>query len=191
MLNAFETFSVPIFMTSVSWKNKDIVIKETLKQFKDSNQVVGLEGGEEYNELKEIILGFKSELFELLGFDETELEMSRLWVNRFSPGEFIKPHWHPNSWLSGVYYPYGNSSSPITFLSPLPCPTIAPNVRKTNSYNNEQANYSFSGESMIIFPSYLRHYTTPVDGKDVRISIAFNLWPKGTLQSDAISKVTL
>jgi len=191
MLTRFEAFSVPIFMTPIVWKNKDKVINETIKHFEEVTQVVGLEGGDEYNELKEIILSFKSEIFDLLGFDETELEMSRLWINRFVKDEFIKPHWHPNSWLSGVYYPYGSNGSPITFLSPLPCPTIAPNVKKSNAYNNEQMDYNFSGESMIIFPSYLRHYTTPVQDSNNRISIAFNLWPKGTLQSDAISKVTL
>lgn len=190
MLTAFKSFSVPIFFSSVSWKNKESAIDILLKEFSNSTQVVGLEESKEYNELKDIILNHRFDLFNLLGLDDVELEVSRLWINKFKKDEFIKPHWHPNSWFSGVYYPYGTEGSPITFLSPLPCPTISPNVQKSNEFNNEQAQYNFTGETLILFPSYLRHYTTPVNDND-RISIAFNLWPKGTLQSDDISKVTI
>ena len=57
-------------------------------------------------------------------------------------------------------------------------------------YLFEIAEYRIKTESFLFFPSWLGHYTVPA-GPEEKISIAFNIWPRGLLQSDAISKVVV
>jgi uncharacterized protein (TIGR02466 family) len=193
MLYTFTPFSVPIFMTDACWKDRQVVheiISETETENKKFGQRLNLEQDIRFDSLKELILSIVPSLTERLGLNTPDCEISSMWLNTFKENEFIHPHWHVNSWLSGVYYPYGCETSPISFESPLPCPTLSPAIKNKTQFNQEIAEYRIKTESFLFFPSWLRHYTVPT-GPEEKISIAFNIWPRGLLQSDAISKVVV
>ncbi len=189
MLYTFAPFSVPIFMTDVCWTSKqiihDVITEEDNKTF---GQKLNLEQDSRFDSLKKLILDKIPEIADRLGLDSPTCDIPSMWLNHYTENQFIHPHWHVNSWLSGVYYPYGCESSPISFETPLPCPTISPSIKRRSEFNQEIAEYRLKTESLLIFPSWLRHYTVPT-GPEEKLSIAFNIWPRGLLQSDAISKV--
>ncbi|MEN3950989.1 TIGR02466 family protein [Iodidimonas sp. SYSU 1G8] len=99
------------------------------------------------------------------------------WINVNERGAYNTPHTHPHHEWSGSYYvtvppaPSGRSGS-IEFLDPrgtvsqmdgLQSIHFAPKIRKM----------PVAG-TMLIFPSYLRHWVYPNEQDDIRISIAFN-----------------
>lgn len=189
MLYTLAPFSVPIFIADVCWKDKqvihDTIIESENKKF---GQKLNLEQDIRFDSLKQLVLEKIPEISDRLGLENTNCEIPSMWLNVYTENQFIHPHWHANSWLSGVYYPYGCESSPISFETPLPCPTLSPAVKRKTHFNQEIAEYRLRTESLLIFPSWLRHYTVPT-GPEEKLSVAFNIWPRGLLQSDAISKV--
>ena len=191
MLYTFTPFSVPIFMTDACWKDRQVIhdiISESEVDNRNFGQRTNLEQDSRFDTLRNLILSTIPHLVEQMGLEAPECKISSMWLNTYKQNQFIHPHWHPNSWLSGVYYPYGCESSPISFESPLPCPTLSPEILNKTQFNQEIAEYRIKTESFLFFPSWLRHYTMPT-GPEEKISIAFNIWPQGLLQSDAISKV--
>jgi len=97
------------------------------------------------------------------------------WAYYLTQGDFMKPHLHPDGFITGVYYvhvPKGKERdegalimmAPDTGRSLLPHPsTVADSV----TYRPEE------GE-LIIFPSYVPHYVNPFDSGE-RAVIAFDI----------------
>jgi uncharacterized protein (TIGR02466 family) len=100
------------------------------------------------------------------------------WVNVNERGAFNTPHSHPDHEWSGSYYvrvpevPKGTRSGSIEFLDPrgpvaqmegLQSPHFAPKILKAPKEG-----------TMLLFPSYLRHWVYPNEQDETRISIAFN-----------------
>lgn len=100
------------------------------------------------------------------------------WINVNPPGAYNTPHAHPEYEWSGSYYvkvpetPPGSRSGNIEFLDPrngvpqmegLGSGHFVPKVRKVPTAG-----------TLLVFPSYLRHWVYPNEQNEVRISIAFN-----------------
>ena len=106
-----------------------------------------------------------------------ETKLSNMWfcINRYK--DFNKPHTHPFSILSGVYYVkvpknsgrivFKNSNSIDNFLHQ--------DYIKNFNTNNSSEWFMQPEENMLyIFPSWVTHYVEPNLSKKERISIAFN-----------------
>lgn len=99
-----------------------------------------------------------------------------IWGNVLESNEQLGSHYHPNSWLSGVYYAQvpeeipvkeERSSGAIEFGRPntdLNC-TSAPEVMTIVPEEG----------MMLLFPSYIFHGTIPFQAPKQRISLAFEL----------------
>jgi tetratricopeptide (TPR) repeat protein len=98
----------------------------------------------------------------------------RMWTVVLQEGGHQIPHIHPESWLSGVYYPQLPGSirdgpGPMGWLEfgepdrPFPARMAAP----THRVRPEEG-------LLVIFPSYFYHRTVPFVGAGTRISIAFD-----------------
>ena len=100
------------------------------------------------------------------------------WVNVNERGAYNTPHSHPNHEWSGSYYvcvpqaPVGSRSGQIEFLDPrgpvtqmegLQSPHFVAKIRKEPKPG-----------TLLLFPSYLRHWVYPNEQDEPRISIAFN-----------------
>ena len=107
------------------------------------------------------------------------IEITNLWIN-FSPkGTVHNPHNHSNNLLSGVWYPFENTSNtPIIFIDPRPAANILlPEVHKYNVYNSSLSSFQPLKGRGYIFPSWLYHYVPP--SKNDRISISWNILLRG------------
>ncbi|HEV3188881.1 MAG TPA: putative 2OG-Fe(II) oxygenase [Polyangiaceae bacterium] len=98
----------------------------------------------------------------------------KMWTVVLPQGGHQIPHIHPESWLSGVYYPQLPESirdgpGPGGWLEfgeadgPFPARMAAP----THRVRPEEG-------LVVIFPSYFYHRTVPFEGAGTRISIAFD-----------------
>lgn len=131
-----------------------------------------------------------------IGWLVDDLSISGMWATRLSEGATHPMHNHPNSWLSGVYYPteYTGYDGELMLHDPRPAASMfIPNkmTGATNRYISNTFSITPKKGRMILFPSYLWHGVHTIRGKN-RWSIAFDILPKGMLgRSGVENRVTL
>ena len=110
------------------------------------------------------------------------------WATRTGPKGFTLAHTHPNSWLSGVYYPHSHPSFEIKLAHPFSS-LCQPRIKegRLNIYNSNSWTFPSLKGRLIIFPALVAHEILPYEAPYDRYSIAFNLVPKGPLGSHAES----
>ena len=100
------------------------------------------------------------------------------WANVARAGNYGKPHVHPNSNISGVYYvdaddsPEGDVNSGVIELMD---PRNRPGMFETEGTLAFDA-YRVRPQSglLLLFPAWLYHYVHPHQGSTPRICVAFN-----------------
>jgi uncharacterized protein (TIGR02466 family) len=98
------------------------------------------------------------------------------WANVGRAGHYARPHVHANANVSGVYYVDAGSEDPrgggIEFLDPRNRPAMF----QTNG-NPVSDIYTVQPQTgmLLLFPSFLYHYTSPYQGTGERLCIAFNV----------------
>jgi uncharacterized protein (TIGR02466 family) len=120
-----------------------------------------------------------NEAYKQYGFsDEYVLKIREAWCTINNCYATSKPHTHPTSFFSAVYYPVGKKEfGTIEF--------VTPNAASMHSYNNELiSNYNEFNSStftvspnagtLLIFPSWLIHYVNENRSDEDRLSIALN-----------------
>jgi uncharacterized protein (TIGR02466 family) len=110
-----------------------------------------------------------------------EAFLTQSWLNWTKKGGFHHKHQHPNSFISGVLYISTDSTKDsITFYTSdykqLQLHSDTPDIMNSNSWG-----FGVKTGGIIIFPSSLIHRVKDVIADDVRISLAFNSFIKGTL----------
>jgi len=116
-----------------------------------------------------------------LHYDVERLEITGMWANLLSRGEFHRPHAHANNFLSGVYFVKGGVNAPLHVLSPnLAAQVFRPDCSTLTPENSAEWRVDASDGRMILFPAWLRHFVPAVQA-DERLSIAFNIMCRGTM----------
>ena len=107
-------------------------------------------------------------------FLSKQLRLHNLWYNVNSLGSFNRPHNHPYSTVSGVYYiSIPKNSGNIVFVNE-PLDVYYEQVKNYNEYNSSTWVVNPKENQCVLFPSYLSHYVEPNLNKKERISISFN-----------------
>ena len=106
------------------------------------------------------------------------------WLNYTEKLGFHHKHNHPNSLISGVFYINTDpNSDQIQFYDSRYDPLEI--VTKTqNKYNSKVWHIPVKSNDLILFPSQIEHGVPPVEHDFLRISLAFNVWVKGTIGTD-------
>ena len=126
--------------------------------------------------------------------DKVTLRITQSWLNKTKPGEYHSPHYHSNSYLSGVFY-----------FNCLPNDHINFNNRMYGMFNNMEfpkkkvtvwnaASYrqNVKEGDLILFPSGVTHYVDLNETKNrERISLSFNTFPIGEMGKEIGSHLKL
>ena len=111
--------------------------------------------------------------------------ITQSWLNYTEVGEFHHSHNHLNSYLSGVFYVDAKKEvDEIVFNKPNNR-QLALTVTKPNPFNAMSCGLSVKTGDVILFPSTLEHEVLPKKGTDLRISLSFNVFVKGTIGCQA------
>ena len=106
--------------------------------------------------------------------------ITQSWLNYTEPGQFHHTHAHANSLVSGVlYFNCHETLDKITFYSHR-YDIIKPETRTFNHFNSESWWFGVKTKEVILFPSSLTHGVDVKEGNNTRISLAFNVFIKGT-----------
>ena len=109
--------------------------------------------------------------------------LGNMWANINPPGGFNKPHIHPNSLWSGVYYiKTPKHCGHLKLEDPKTRAEMVMPKRTTDQLPQHlwrEVHYEPIAGRCIMFPSWLNHTVDPNLSTDIRISVSFNFLQKG------------
>jgi uncharacterized protein (TIGR02466 family) len=107
--------------------------------------------------------------------------ITQSWLNYTETNQYHHKHAHPNSLVSGVFYINCHEEhDKIKFFNDI-YKTIRLEVKDWNMWNSESWWFSVKTGDVILFPSSLTHMVETKQGDNTRISLAFNIFIKGTV----------
>jgi len=108
--------------------------------------------------------------------------ITQSWLNYTETNQYHHKHEHPNSLVSGVFYVNCHEEfDKIKFFRKDGYQTIKPETKDWNLYNSETWWFTVKTGDIILFPSSLTHMVETKEGDNTRISLAFNVFIKGTI----------
>jgi len=108
--------------------------------------------------------------------------ITQSWLNYTTENQFHHKHEHPNSLVSGVFYINCDENfDKIVFFKKDIYQHIKPEVKDWNVWNSESWFFELKTGDIILFPSSLTHMVETKKGNNTRISLAFNVFIKGTI----------
>ena len=132
---------------------------------------------EEYNPLTNELFNMQDEIYQKEHLSLKPV-LGNMWANINYPGCFNRPHIHPNSLFSGVYFiKTPPNSGNLMLYDPRPGVQMAMPTRKEKKLQPElwrEVHYEPRAGTPIMFPSWLWHEVKPNQSNDTRISVSFN-----------------
>ena len=116
--------------------------------------------------------------------EELDFYITQSWLNVIEPAGMHHPHRHANSIIAGVFYVSTVENDKIDFHDPLKSfSSVSVDIAsEVNTWNMKICSMKVITNLLVLFPPWLEHGVelNPDATKD-RISIAFNVFAKGTL----------
>ena len=132
---------------------------------------------EEYNPLTRELFNMQEEIYQKENLNRNPV-CGNMWVNINYPKCYNRPHIHPNSLFSGVYFiKTPQKSGNLMVYDPRPGVQMAMPSRKKEQLQSElwrEIHYEPKAGRCIMFPSWLWHEVKPNQSNDIRISVSFN-----------------
>ena len=131
----------------------------------------------EYNVLTNELFNMQFEIYKKEHLDLKPV-LGNMWANINYPGCFNRPHLHPNSLFSGVYWVKTPvKSGNLMLYDPRAGTQMTMPNRKENKLPPElwrEVHYEPVAGRIIMFPAWMWHEVKPNESNDTRISISFN-----------------
>ena len=132
---------------------------------------------EEYNVLTKEVFAMQYEIFKKEFLTQKPV-LGNMWANINYPGCYNRPHIHPNSLFSGVYFvKTPQKSGNLMVYDPRPGIQMAMPSRKKGALPpsswREVHDAPIAGRC-IMFPAWLWHEVKENKSNDIRISVSFN-----------------
>jgi uncharacterized protein (TIGR02466 family) len=132
---------------------------------------------EEYNPLTRELFNMQEEIYQKEHLSLKPV-CGNMWANINYPGCYNRPHIHPNSLFSGVYFiKTPQKSGNLMVYDPRPGVQMTMPNRKEGKLPPEiwrEVHYEPKAGRCIMFPSWLWHEVKPNKSNDTRISVSFN-----------------
>jgi len=107
--------------------------------------------------------------------------ITQSWLNYTETNQYHHKHQHSNSLVSGVFYISCHEELDKIKFFTSEYKTIKPETKDWNLYNSETWWFTVKTGDIIMFPSSLTHMVETKEGTNTRISLAFNVFIKGTI----------
>ena len=132
---------------------------------------------EEYNPLVKELFNMQHEIYQKEKLDMKPV-LGNMWANINYPGNYNRPHLHPNALFSGVYWVKvpPQSGNFMVYDPRTGVQVTMPNRKKGDlpPASWREVHYEPVAGRCIMFPSWLWHEVKPNESNDIRISVSFN-----------------
>jgi len=159
----------------ITWSNKDAGVQRT--NMNGWHSTTDMHTKPEYKELVDILFTMQNEIYKEEMLD-SEPYLGNMWANINPPGGYNRPHMHPNSLWSGVYYV--KTSKNCGHLK-IEDPRSVSLMSRPNHIKGElpsrlwrEVHYEPVTGRIIMFPAWLNHCVEPNMSNEIRISVSFN-----------------
>jgi uncharacterized protein (TIGR02466 family) len=133
-------------------------------------------------EIESLIDFFKESVelyFQQMGYTYDIFYITECWANRYEDGQYFHYHYHPNSYLSGIFYLTSGGGGNTVFKAHEKH-EIVPKIKRRTKWNASYCHIAPEAGTLILYPSHLDHKTLPhKDSNRVRYTIAFNVMING------------
>ena len=164
----------------IQWSNQDQGLKKT--NVKGWHSETEMHKKPEYKPLVDELFKMVHQVFNEEFLDKQPL-LGNMWANINPPGGYNRPHIHPNSLFSGVYYVKAPiNSGQLVCTDPRPgIQTCMPTRKKIEipKYLWRDVHLQPQENRAIIFPAWLWHSVEPNQSNENRISVSFNFIQRG------------
>jgi uncharacterized protein (TIGR02466 family) len=127
-----------------------------------------------FKALKKDILTHANNYSEALGYD-LQLQIGNMWANVSKKEDYLFPHNHPNSLLSGVFYVSANEKlDTIKFYNNIDSMLLPVPKQNLNELSYETCTHSCIPGKLLIFKSDFLHGCPALKGEE-KIVISFNI----------------
>ena len=190
----YPLFSKPIFKTSIDVSSFDPESIKWARNYKNSiSQTQDVLSAEEH---KPLLKAISAELFEFFygamgAKNDIEIYITESWFNKTIKGESHHRHWHPNSLYSSIVYLGGDEGSGNTTFITSQYDTIEYEIANPNIYNSRSWQFAPKVGDMLIFPSNVENLVEEYQGDNPRITLSFNTFVRGPLNSNALTRLEL
>lgn len=120
-----------------------------------------------------------------------ELYITESWLNKTETGQMHHRHWHPNSVLSGIVYLQTEGDSGRTRFVDSRYDTLELAMKNANIYNSKSWTIAPEVGKVLIFPSSVEHMVDKYEGTTPRITLAFNTFVKGPVNSNPLTELKI
>ena len=108
--------------------------------------------------------------------------ITQSWINYTKSNQFHHKHNHSNSLVSGIFYVSADKKvDSITFSKVYLDERIILDITKYNIFNSSNCTYPVETGNILLFRSSLPHAVGTKKGNNIRISLSFNVFFKGTV----------
>jgi len=123
--------------------------------------------------------------------DTVEIYFTESWFNKTEKGQMHHRHWHPNSIISGIVYLASEGTSGGTKFITSQYDTIEYGIQNANIYNSRSWTVDPEVGTMILFPSNVEHMVQEYLGDTPRITLSFNSFVRGNVNTDPLTRLSL
>ena len=164
----------------INWSHQDKGIKKT--NVNGWHSQTEMHTKPEYKSLLDELFIFMKEIWKEEWLDR-EPVLGNMWANINPPGGYNRPHVHPNTLFSGVYY----IKTPPN-CGKLVCGDPRPGIQTVLPVRIEgtppkhlwrEVHLEPQEGRIVIFPAWLWHCVEPNESNDIRISVSFNFIQQG------------
>lgn len=185
-------FPTPVYFSKL---HRELTEKELLFIQKNKSNVYSNEGGnttsnDNYILNNEIFKNLKKDLelkvedyFDKIISSSNNIQsyITQSWINFTEKNQYHHKHQHSNSLISGVFYISSDKEfDKIKFFNDT-YKLIHLEVKEWNIWNSESIWFPVNAGDIILFPSSLSHMVETKKESNSRISLAFNVFIKGTI----------
>ena len=165
-LEQYETEIKKVVSKIGSKRNSSLNVESTHKVTNNIFDLATLKG------LPEAIFFHATNFLHEIGYTNTDsLYFDNVWANISCKGDYLFPHVHVGSLISGVYYVKCDIRDKIKFFN---TPSMLPEPVEYNQYNAQSGEHSCIPGSLIMFTADLQHGTEKQIGEE-KIVISFNM----------------
>ncbi len=145
--------------------------------------------------LKKLIIEKAEEYIRNVLEIKDQIYLTQSW-STFNPINASHPiHFHPNAFISLVYYVQCTSGDLQFYLNTTSlreCFNFRYSVHKFNTYNSQTLGIAVKTGDIVLFPGHIHHGSLPNKSSEPRIVIGANFFIKGTLGSEKeVSLITI
>jgi len=164
----------------IEWSKKDKGVQKT--NVKGWHSQTNMHEIPVFKPLVDALFKMQREIYKAEWLDR-EPQLGNMWANINYKDGYNRPHIHPNSLFSGVYYIKAPPNcGKITFNDPRPgIQTVMPQRIKGQPVKHlwREVHIEPKVGRILMFPSWLWHAVEPNESNDIRISVSFNFLQHG------------